>query len=265
MGLPLERALNGMPGLARLRNLSLFGLSFITLTFDDGVDLYFARQQTVERLRGADLPSGVNPELGPPATPIGEVYRYTLVGAGGDPMKLRSIQDWIIRPRLLRVPGVADVVSYGGLVKEIQVLPSPARLAAFGLTLEDLERALRAASSNASGGTLERGAEQFVVRSTALLGSLVDLGATGVATHDGTPVHVRDVATVHEGWAPRQGVVGRGQLSDTVEGIVLMRRGQNPSEVLAGLRATIDVLNTTLPGRVELPSGWRRSTTARRW
>jgi cobalt-zinc-cadmium resistance protein CzcA len=249
IGLPLERALNGMPGLSRLRNLSLFGLSFVTLTFEDGVDPYFARQQTVERLRGADLPEGVSAELGPLATPIGEVYRYTLTGAGGDPMKLRSLQEWDVRPRLMRVPGVADVVSYGGLVKEIQVQPSPARLAAFDLTLEDLEHALREASVNASGGTLERGAEQFVVRSTALFASLGDVGATRVATHEGTPVHVRDVATVREGWAPRQGVVARGDVFDTVEGIVLMRRGQNPSEVLKNLRAAIDRLNETLPGR----------------
>jgi hypothetical protein len=183
LGLPLERALNGTPGLARLRDLSLFGLSYITMTFDEGVDAYFARQQTLERLRNADLPSGITAKLGPLATPIGEVYRYTLAGAGGDPMKLRSAQDWIVRPRLLRVPGVADVVSYGGLVKEMQVQPSPARLAAFGLTLEDLEKALREASINASGGVLERGSEQFVIRSTALFASLGDIGATGVATH----------------------------------------------------------------------------------
>jgi cobalt-zinc-cadmium resistance protein CzcA len=249
IGLPLERALNGAPGLSRLRNLSLFGLSFVTLTYDDGVDPYFARQQVLERLRTADLPEGVTAELGPLATPIGEVYRYTLSGAGNDPMKLRSLQEWVVGPRLLRVPGVADVVSYGGLVKEIQVQPSPARLAAFDLTLEDLERSLRQASVNASGGVLERGAEQFVIRSTALFSSLGDVGATRVATHEGTPVHVRDVAEIREGWAPRQGVVSRGTSFDTVEGIVLMRRGQNPSEVLKELRKAIDGLNETLPSR----------------
>src|SRR5262245_35107603 len=154
IGLPLERELNGMPGLARLRNLSLFGLSYVTLTFEDGVDAYFARQQTIERLRGAELPEGVTAELGPLATPIGEVYRYTLQGAGGDPMKLRTAQEWYVRPRLLRVPGVADVVSYGGLVREIHVQPKPSRLANFDLTFEDLEKALRDGSVNASGGVL---------------------------------------------------------------------------------------------------------------
>jgi cobalt-zinc-cadmium resistance protein CzcA len=250
IGLPLERALNGMPGLARFRNLSLFGLSFVTLTFEDGVDAYFARQQTVERLRDAELPEGVNAELGPLATPIGEVYRYTVVGAGGDPMKLRTAQDWVIRPRLLRVPGVADVVSYGGLEREIHVQPLPARLAAQGLTLEDLEKALRSASVNASGGVLEHGAEQFVVRSTGLFSSLDDVAATRVATHDGTPIRVREVADVREGWAPRQGVVSRAANFDTVEGIVLMRRGQNPSVVLGALRDVITGLNQTLPSRM---------------
>ncbi|MBC8131628.1 MAG: efflux RND transporter permease subunit, partial [Deltaproteobacteria bacterium] len=247
VGIPLERALNGMGGLSRLRNLSLFGLSFVTLTFADGVDAYFARQQTIERLRGADLPDGVVAELGPLATPIGEVYRYTLEGAGGDPMALRSLQEWTVRPRLLRIPGVAEVVSYGGLVKEIQIHPSPARLAAFDLQLEDLERALREASANASGGTLEHGAEQFVIRSTALFSSLEDVGATRGATHDGTPVFVRDIATIRQGWAPRQGVVSRGSDYDAVEGIVLMRRGENPSVVLRALREALIGLDRALP------------------
>src|SRR6266516_285445 len=110
IGIPLERALNGTPGLGRLRNLSMFGLSYLTLTFTDGVDGLFARQQVLERLRGVDLPDGVTPELGPFATPIGEVYRYTLTGANGDPMKLRTLQEWVVRPLIMRVEGVADVV-----------------------------------------------------------------------------------------------------------------------------------------------------------
>jgi heavy metal efflux system protein len=259
VGIPLERSLNGMAGLSRLRNLSLFGLSFVTMTFADGVDAYFARQQTIERLRGADLPDGVVAELGPLATPIGEVYRYTLRGAGGDPMALRSLQEWTVRPRLLRVPGVAEVVSYGGLVKEIQVQPSPARLAAYDLQLEDLERALKEASANASGGTLEHGAEQFVIRSTALFSSLADVAVTRVATHDGTPVLVRDVATIRQGWAPRQGVVSRGSDFDAVEGIVLMRRGENPSVVLHALRDVLDGLNHDMPAGVTIQPFYDRT------
>lgn len=246
IGLPLERALNGTPGLTRLRNLSMFGLSFVTCTFADGVDGLWARQQVLERLRGAELPEGVTPELGAFATPIGEVYRYTLRGASGDPMKLRTLQEWVVRPMLMRVPGVADVVSYGGLVREIHVLPKPASLAAFGLTLDDLEKAIDEGSHNASGGVLERGSEQFVIRSEGLFKSLDDLKLVRVATFDGRPVFLRDVADVAEGWAPRQGVVSEGHHTDSVEGIVLMRRGENPSVVLAALRAQLEQVNARL-------------------
>jgi len=252
IGLPIERALNGTPGLARLRNLSLFGLSYVTLTFADGVDALFARAQVLERLRDAELPPDITPALGPLATPIGEIYRYTLTGAGNDPMRLRTLQDWVVQPRLLRVQGVADVVNYGGLVREVHVQPSPAKLAAYGLTLEDLETALKKASQNASGGVLERGAEQLVIRSVGLFRRLDDIGAVHVASREGTPVLVHDVATVTDGWAPRQGVVSRNQQLDTVEGIVLMRRGENPSVVLQRVRDAIDELNIRI-----LPDGIR--------
>ncbi|MCX8072037.1 MAG: CusA/CzcA family heavy metal efflux RND transporter [Candidatus Binatia bacterium] len=243
ISLPIERALNGTPGLIRLRSISLFGLSYVTLTFDDGFDVLFARAQTLERLRGAELPEGVVPELGALATPIGEVYRYTLVGAGGDPMRLRTIQDWVVRPRLLRVPGVADVVSYGGLVREVHVQPIPARLAGYDLTLEQLESALRKSSVNASGGVLEHGSEQFVIRSEGMFRSLQDIAAVHVASRDGTPVRVGDVAAVQDGWTPRQGVVSRGNDYDVVQGIVLMRRGENPSVVLQRVRQAVAELN----------------------
>ncbi len=246
IGLPLERALNGTPGLARLRNLSMFGLSFVTLTFNDGVDGLWARQQTLERLRDAELPDIVRPEFGAFATPIGEVYRYTLAGAGGDPLKLRTLQDWVVRPMLMRVNGVADVVSYGGLAREVHVEPESSKLAALGLTLSDIESALKEASANASGGILERGAEQFVIRSEGLYRSLDEIKLVRVATHDGTPVLMKDVAAVKEGWTPRQGVVSRGSNTDAVEGIVLMRRGENPSVVLSALRAQLDSINNRL-------------------
>ncbi len=252
IGLPIERALNGTPGLTRLRNLSLFGLSSVTLTFADSVDALFARAQVLEQLRGADLPDGVTPELGPLATPIGEIYRYTLSGAGNDPMRLRTLQDWVVAPRLMRVQGVADVVDYGGLVREIHVQPSPAKLAAYGLTLEELEIALKKASQNASGGVLERGSEQMVIRSEGLFRHLDDIAVVPIASRDGTPVLVRDVATVSDGWAPRQGVVSRGADYDTVEGIVLMRRAENPTAVLERVREAIDELNAHI-----LPSGIR--------
>lgn len=248
IGLPIERALNGTPGLVRLRNLSLFGLSFVTLTFDDATDVLFARSQVLERLRNAELPDGAHPELGPLATPIGEVYRYTLAGQHADPMTLRTLQEWVVAPALMRVPGVADVVSYGGLVREIHVQPDMAHLTALGLTLDDVSRAIREASVNASGGVLERGAEQFVLRSEGLFGSIEDVREARVATLDGVPVFLRDVAEVTNGWAPRQGVVSRGSDLDAVQGIVLMRRGENPSVVLAGIRDAVEKTNLRLEG-----------------
>src|SRR5262245_39138906 len=172
VSIPLERALNGVPGLFRLRSISLFGLSLVTLTFEDGVEPLVARQQIMERIPDADLPEGIEPELGPLATPIGEVYRYTLDGRGVDPMTLRTLQDWVVRPALMRVAGVADVVSYGGLVQEVHVEPDPVKMAALGVVLDDLFGALSKASANASGGSLVRGSELFVIRSVGTFRSL---------------------------------------------------------------------------------------------
>ncbi|MBP7159918.1 efflux RND transporter permease subunit, partial [Myxococcota bacterium] len=200
-----------------------------------------ARQRVLERLPDAELPDGISPSLGPLATPIGEVYRYTV--SGSDPMALRTIQDWTIRPRIMQVPGVADVVSYGGLEYQIQVIPDPAKMASLGVGLDGIFDALEKASGNASGGYVERGSEAFVIRSLGIFNDLEDINAVRVAFNDGVPVRVKDVATVLEGYAPRQGVVTRDFNEDTVEGIILMRRGENPSQVLAALRDKIDDLN----------------------
>ncbi len=248
VSIPLERALNGVPGLYRLRSISLFGLSLVTLTFEDGVEPLVARQQISERIPDANLPPGVTPDLGPLATPIGEVYRYTLDGKGADPMTLRTIQDWVVSPAIKRVPGVADVVSYGGLVKEVHVEPDPTKMASLGVVLDDLFQALSKASANASGGSIERGTELFVIRSIGTFNSTDDIGKVRVGFHAGVPVRVSDVATVTIGYQPRQGVVTRNGNDDTVEGIVLMRRGENPSRVLEGLRARLkDLHEHSLP------------------
>ena len=260
VSIPLERALNGVPGLFRLRSISLFGLSLVTLTFEDGVEPLVARQQIMERIPDANLPPGIEPDLGPLATPIGEVYRYTLEGQGADPMTLRTVQDWVVRPAIMRVPGVADVVSYGGLVKEIHVEPDPTKMAQDGVVLDDLFQALSKASQNASGGSIERGTELFVIRSVGTFRSLEDIGKVRVGYHAGVPVKVSDVATITVGYQPRQGVVTRGANQDAVEGIVLMRRGQNPSVVLEALRKRIDELHehslpTGIPNWVVSPKG----------
>jgi len=252
VSIPLERVLKGTPELLRLRSISLFGLSFVTLTFGEGAEPYLARQQVLERIIHADLPQGVEPGLGPLATPIGEVYRYTLEGAAADPMTLRTLQDWEVRPRLLGVDGVADVVSYGGLVREIHVEPDPTRMASLDVGLPDLFEALQKASDNASGGYVERGSEMFIIRSLGIFKDLSDIERVRVAFHDGVPVMVKNVADVRVAYAPRQGVVTRDADEDAIEGIVLMRRGQNPSVVLQGVRERVQELNERV-----LPKGIR--------
>jgi cobalt-zinc-cadmium resistance protein CzcA len=260
ISLPLERALNGTPRLSRLRSISLFGLSFVTMTFEDGAEPLVARQQVVERMASAELPEGVQPSLGPMATPIGEIYRYTLEGKGSDPMTLRTLQEWVVRPRLLQAAGIADVVSYGGLVREIHVQPDPARMTDLGVGLQDVFDALRKASANATGGYVERGSEMFVIRSLGIFKGIEDLEHVRVGFHEGVPVTVRDVALVSEGFQPRQGIVTREHNEDAVEGIVLMRRGENPSVVLDALRERINELNLRgLPDGIKISPFYDRT------
>lgn len=260
VSIPIERVVNGTPGLARVRALNLFGLSFMTLTFRDDVDAMSARAQTLERLRLAQLPAGITPQLGSLSTPIGEIYRYTLSAPRHDPLELRTLQDWVIRPKLLRVEGIADVVSYGGLQREIHVNPDPVLLAARGLTIEQIADAIEQSSVNAAGGVVQQGTEQLIVRSQGLFSSLDDIRRTAVATRGGTPVFVSDVASVREGWSPRQGVVGRGADADAVEGIVLMRRGENPSVILEALRAEVERLNAhVLPNGTQIETFYDRT------
>ncbi len=260
VSIPLERELNGLPHLDSARSVSLFGLSSTTLTFDDGIDPQEARHQVTERIGQADLPPGIQPSLGLFYTPIGEVYRYTLDAPAVDAMTLRTLQDWTVRPQLLRVPGVADVVSYGGLVREIHVEPDPARLAAQGVGLDDVFGALKKASQNASGGYVVRGAETLAIRSVGVLATPADVADVRVGFHEGRAVRVADVATVRVGYAPRQGIVTRDGNPDAVEGIVLMRRGENPSAVLEGLRQRIAELNARiLPKNVRIDPFYDRA------
>ena len=259
VSLPLERALNGTPGLTRLRSISLFGLSFVTMTFDDATDPMRARQQVTERMADANLPDEAHPTLGPYATPIGEIYRYTLESTKSDPMTLRTLQDWVISPRLLQVPGVADVVSYGGLVREVHVEPDVSKMVDLGVNLNDVFAALKKASANATGGYVERGSEMFVIRSLGIFGSLEDLQHVRVGYNKTRPVELRDVAKINEGYAPRQGVVTRDSNQDAVEGIVLMRRGENPTVVLDALRERISKLGHTLPVDVKIKPFYDRT------
>lgn len=255
--MPLEIGLSGIPHSIRLFSHTLFGLSFVVLTFDDGVDAYFARQQVIERLRGVDLPDGVTPELGPLATPIGEIYRYRLRGDGVTPevssMDLRTLQDWVVEKQLKTVPGVADVVTYGGLVKQYQVQPDLAKMKGFNITLQQLDNALGRGNANAGGSYIEKGEQQYLIRGLGLLHSADDIGNVVVDSRGGTPIFIKDIASVETGSVPRQGLVGQGDDDDCVNGIILMRKGENPSEVLKAVREKVDSLNSrSLPKGVKI-------------
>ncbi|HLY39033.1 MAG TPA: efflux RND transporter permease subunit, partial [Candidatus Binatia bacterium] len=263
--LPVEREMNGLPGLTRLHSFSIFGLSFVVATFDDGTDLYFARQQVTERLAQVDVPDGVKPTLGPLSTPTGEVYRYTLVGEGYSPMQLRELEDWVMERHLKQVPGVADVVSYGGFVKQYQVQVDPLALQARGIPLRQVFDALARSNANAGGNYIEHGEEQYVVRGLGTLGGSEDIENVVVAAHGGFPIRIRDVARVTIGTAPRRGIVTRDSEPEAVEGIVLIRRGENPSTVLDALHAKIDQLNNgILPQGVHIDTFYDRARLVHR-
>ena len=249
--IPVEVALAGVPHCVRLFSHTQFGLSFVVLTFDEQVTDYFARQQVMERLTGADLPPGVQPSLAPLSTPIGELFRYRLKGEGLDSRELRTLEDWVVERQLKTVPGVADVVSIGGLVKQYEVQPDLGKLKGYNIPLQQLCSALGRGNANAGGSYTERGSQQFLIRGLGLLRSPDDIGSIVVAAHNGTPILVKDVvATVKVSAMPRQGIVGQDSDDDIVSGIVLMRKGENPSDVLARVKDRVTQLNTRM-----LPKG----------
>ena len=252
--IPIEIGLSGIPHSVRLFSHTQFGLSFVVVTFDDAVDAYFSRQQVLERLRGVDLPPGVESDLGPLATPIGEIYRYRLKGDEKfSPTELRTLQDWVVERQIKTVPGVADVVTYGGFIKQYQVQPNLAKMRSYGITLQQLQTALNRGSTNAGGSYVENGEQQYLIRGIGLLRSADDIGKIVVAARNGTPLLVREIADVTVGAVPRQGVTGQDKEDDIVTGIVLMRKGENPSEVLIALKEKIDSLNATvLPKGVQI-------------
>src|SRR5215831_18406750 len=250
--IPIEIGLSGIPHSVRLFSHTQFGLSFIAVTFDDAVDAYFSRQQVLERLRDVDLPPGVSPDLGPLATPIGEIYRYRIAG-DLSPTEMRTIQDWTVARQLKTVPGVADVVTYGGFVKQYLVEPDLPKMKAYGITLQQLFTALDRGSANAGGGYVEKGEQQYLIRGIGLLKSAADIGNIVVTQRGGTPLLVRDISNVETGAMPRQGLTGQDKEDDIVTGLVLMRKGENPSEVLKDVKDKIDTLNSgALPNGAQI-------------
>ena len=241
--LPIESAVAGLPNSIRVFSHTQFGLSFTVVTYDDKADVNLVRAQVAERLRGIDLPPGVEPNIAPNATPVGEVMRYRVRGDGHSPTDLRSTEDWVVERALRQVPGVADVVAMGGYIKQYEVQPDLDKLRASKLTFQNLLDALGRSNANAGGSYVAQGPQQYAIRGIGLLRSAEDIGRVVVAARGGTPILVRDVAQVKVGGVPRLGVVGQDEDDDVVTGIVVMRKGENPSVVLQGVKAKIDDLN----------------------
>ena len=248
ISLPIEREMSGVPGMTQLRSVSITGLSVVTLTFNEKTADYFARQQVLERLQNVSLPPGAQPVLAPLTTAVGEIYRYVLEAPPTASREdIRAVQDWTIRPALRMVPGIAEVVSFGGAIREVQVRIDPDRLRRYSVSLAEVGQALAAASGNGSGGLLRRGDEALVVRTLGLFQSLDDVRDVVVVARDGKPVRVSDVAEVENGFRPRSGIVAFDQHDDVVEGIVQMTKGGNAAKIVEALRLKVDDVNAHLP------------------
>ena len=258
--MPLEVVLSGIPNAIRVFSHTQFGLSFIVVTFNDKPNDYFARQQVIERLREADLPEGVNPSLAALSSAISEIYRYRLKADNLSPTELRTLQEWVMERQLKQVPGVADVVSFGGAIKTYEVQPDFARMRDYKVTLEQLTNALGQSNANAGGGYVEHGRQQYLIRGIGLLRSAAELETVVVTQFNGIPVQVKDIATVNVGGVPRQGVAGQDDADDVVSGTILMRKGENPSTVLTAIKDKLDdIQRSMLPKGVEVKPFYDRS------
>ncbi len=250
--LPIEREVAGIPGLTNVRSVTMTGLSIVTLTFAEGTDNYFARQQAMEKLSTVVLPSGVQPQLAPLSTAVGEVYRYQIKAPGLTDTEVRTLQDWTIRPVLRMTPGVADIVSFGGAIKEFHIEIDPLALRKYQITLNQLSQAVNSGNSSAGGGLIKHGDASLVVRSAGLFSSLDDIRKVVIAARQGQSITVGDVATVTESERPRFGIVAVDKQDSIIEGIVSMTKGGNPSKINAALKARIAELAPKLPAGVTI-------------
>ena len=260
ISLPIEREMNGVLRMSQLRSVSIFGLSVVTLTFQDNTDDFFARQQVLEKLQNVNLPPDAKPVLAPLTTAVGEIYRYVIEPAPGMTMEqVRELQDWVVRPTLRRVPGIADITSWGGAVKEYQVRVDPGLLRKFNVSLDQISQALGSANENAGAGSLRRGDEGLVLRSLGLFQNVDDIGNIAVKTQNGKAILVKDIGEVVVGQKSRSGIVGFNKDDDVIEGILLMTKGQNPTKVISDVKKAIEVLQQKLPPGVHLKNIYDRT------
>lgn len=250
--LPISKVMNSIPHKSNIRSISLFGLSVVTVQFEDGVDDFYAQQYVSNKLSGVNLPEGASAEIEPPSGATGEIFRYVI--KSDLPLKeVTAIQDWVIERELLSVPGVADVVSFGGEEKTYEIKINPTELKNFDLSPLDVYEAVSKSNVNVGGDVIEQGSQAYVVRGVGLLDKIEDIGNITIKLNGSTPILIKNVAEVVVSHKPRLGQVGYNENSDMVEGIVVMLRGENPSAVIESLRAKITELNErTLPDNVKI-------------
>ena len=251
---PIEQVMRGLPKVKQVRSISKAGLSQVVIVFEEGVETFWTRQIVFERLASAreDLPPGVEPELGPISTGLGEIFQYTLEGEKQGATELRTLQDWLVAPLLKPIAGVNEVNSFGGYVKQYQVLVSPDRLLKFGLTTSDVVVALERNNANAGGGVIVRGWEQVYLRGVGLLKDIPDIERIVLKAKDGAPVYLRDVADVVIGAEPRQGAVTRDGKGEVVAGMIIMLKGENSKDVVSRVKEAVGKIGTTLPEGVRI-------------
>ncbi len=240
---PVERSMNGIPHMTALRSVSLYGLSDVTMSFEDGTDNYFARQQVTNNLQGLGLPDGVTPDMSPLTSPSGLIYRYVLQSSDRTPMELKTFEDWVVEPAYRSVPGVADDSGFGGGTMQYQVLLDPARIAGAGLSVAQVKASLAANNSNAGGGFYSQGGQFYYVRGIGRIVTPEDIGNVVVAVNSGTPVLLKDVGRVEIGIAPRLGLFGFEKQNDAVEGVIVMLKGEKTQDVLTRVEAKTKELN----------------------
>ena len=250
--LPISKVMNSIPHKSNIRSISLFGLSVVTVQFEDGVDDFYAQQYVSNKLSGVNLPEGASAEIEPPSGATGEIFRYVI--KSDLPLKeVTAIQDWVIERELLSVPGVADVVSFGGEEKTYEIKINPTELKNFDLSPLDVYEAVSKSNVNVGGDVIEQGSQAYVVRGVGLLDKIEDIGNITIKLNGSTPILIKNVAEVVVSHKPRLGQVGYNENNDMVEGIVVMLRGENPSAVIENLRAKITELNErTLPDNVKI-------------
>ena len=250
--LPISKVMNSIPHKSNIRSISLFGLSVVTVQFEDGVDDFYAQQYVSNKLSGVDLPQGADASIEPPSGATGEIFRYVI--KSDLPIKeVTAIQDWVIERELLSVPGVADVVSFGGEEKTYEIKINPTELKNYDLSPLDVYEAVSKSNINVGGDVIQQGDQAYVVRGVGLLDKIQDIGNITVKLNGSTPILIKNVAEVVVSSKPRLGQVGYNQQDDLVEGIVIMLRGENPSEVIGNLKQKIEELNErTLPDNVKI-------------